>query len=211
MNTATKIKYITAYTLGGGAAITAAWSLNKSTSSQQPSSPLSSFFTALPSPTTRIQCQAPFPEPKIVPHDPEPSQAVLLATFKRFLERNGADLCAADVKISPTDPNRFGIFANAETCRRTYPGLWTRLKTVLWLGPGNATLAKFPFETSITGSTILNNTVLGCGGSSGSSCTNSTSAQKQQNDEEMSVLQQVLAKELVDDRTAIVLYLLVEK
>lgn len=132
--------------------------------------------------------------PSWPPVPPAPATAVTVMTLRRWLERHqGADVSAIDFKPSSTDAGRFGMFASPQIVKKASRGFWGSLKSALTLGQaGRATtisLASFPLEGAITAHSVLSTTP----------------------GEQAAILRELAALGLVDERTLVMLHLMVER
>lgn len=79
------------------------------------------------------------------------------------------------------------MFASQQACRLTTRGIFGKLKAIVGLGRGEATLATFPLESTITASTVS------------------------QLPQQGPILNELLEEGIVDERTAVILHLVVER
>jgi hypothetical protein len=139
--------------------------------------------------TSPTACDAAPAPPRVVPHVPPQADAVSLAELRRWLERRGADVCAVEFRHAhhDADAGRFGIFANTAACRVTSRGVFGRLKALVGLDRGDAVLATFPFASTITAASLIQNPAQG------------------------PLLKEILDAGVIDERTAVILHLAVER
>lgn len=129
---------------------------------------------------------------RVVPIEPTQATAVSISQLRRWLEKLGADISAID--ILPTrnidgiiDDTPFGVFANVEGSRRTTRGLWGRFKASFGFDRGEVILAAFPLDAALTSAHVVQAPGQG------------------------PILQELLESGAIDDRTAVMLHLVVEK
>lgn len=138
--------------------------------------------------TSPSACDAAPAPPRMVPPVPPQAAAVSLAELRRWLERRGADVSATEFRAAPdADAGRFGLFANAAAGRRTTRGVFGRLKSLVGLDRSDAVLATFPCGSAITAASAVAAPAQG------------------------PLLAELLDAGVLDDRTAVMLHLAVER
>jgi hypothetical protein len=132
------------------------------------------------------------PPPRIVPSQPQQAAAVSLAELRRWLQRRGADVDAITFcsdKAGSSDAGRFGVFANKNTCYLTTRGLLGKFKSLFGFGRSDAPIASFPLDSTLTAPTIAH----ACSATQGP------------------VLEELLEQNIINERLAVMLHLIVEK
>lgn len=125
---------------------------------------------------------------RVVSIPPTQPLSVSLAALHRWLERfQGADVGGVEIK-----PSHFGlgVFAGVEACRRTTRSVWGRLKYVVGMDRGEVSIADFPLSSALTASTAV--------------------AARDGNNTK-SLLAEMLEEGCLDENTAVMLTLLVER
>jgi hypothetical protein len=131
-------------------------------------------------------CEAPVE----IPLEPPPPTAVLVSSFRRWLERQGADVTALNFKRAHSAAPQFGVFANESTSRRTARGIWGSLRVSLGFRSGLATLATFPVSMALTAESVVK---------AGNECP------------QAAALAELRELGVTDDRSLVMLHLLIER
>ena len=132
------------------------------------------------------------PPPRIVPIQPLQAAAVSLAELRRWLQQRGADVTAIEIRpasADSSDAGRFGVFANAHTRSLTTRGLFGKFISLFGFNRGDIPIASFPLTSTLTAPMI----------------TQAFSSTKG------TVLKELLEQEIIDERVAVMLHLVVEK
>lgn len=135
-------------------------------------------------------CDASPPVPKVVPAKAPRATAVSVAEFRRWLQQRGATLDGLDIRraADPSDPTAsLAVYANDEAHRRTTRGVWGSTKRLVGLDRGEVPLATFPIASTLTASSIARLPHQG------------------------PLIAEVLEAGALDERTAVVLHLAVER
>lgn len=130
--------------------------------------------------------------PRIVPSQPLQATAVSLSELRRWLQNRGANVTAIQFCSATADSSyagRFGIFANAHTRYLTTRGLFGKFKALLGFNRGDVPIASFPLGATLTAPTIIQ----ACCATQGP------------------VLKELLEQDIIDERVAVILHLVVEK
>lgn len=127
-----------------------------------------------------------------MPFQPLQATAVSLSELRRWLQNRGANVTAiqfCSTCADSTDAGRFGTFANAHTRYLTTRGLFGKFKALLGFNRGDVPIASFPLGTTLTAPTIIQ----------AYSATQGP------------VLKELLEQDIIDERVAVMLHLIVEK